>query len=133
MKNLKLTIVFALMAMAATAQHSIKVNVTNLENNEGVVRIELINSDEKVVEQQAVEISNNTCELTFEKVKNGTYAIRYYHDENNNGEMDTGLFGIPEEGYGFSNNATGFMGPPDFEDQLFEVKKDLEMTLQTKN
>jgi len=121
------------MAMAATAQHSIKVNVTNLENNEGVVRIELINSDEKVVEQQAVEISNNTCELTFEKVKNGTYAIRYYHDENNNGEMDTGLFGIPEEGYGFSNNATGFMGPPDFEDQLFEVKKDLEMTLQTKN
>jgi len=133
MKNLKLTIAFALMAMAATAQHSIKVNVTNLENNEGVVRIELINSDEKVVEQQAVEISNNTCELTFEKVKNGTYAIRYYHDENNNGEMDTGLFGIPEEGYGFSNNATGFMGPPDFEDQLFEVKKDLEMTLQTKN
>ncbi len=133
MKNFKLTFVFALMAMAATAQHNIQVNITNLKNNDGVVLVELTNSNQEIVEQQSVEITNNKCTLTFENVAAGTYAIRYYHDENKNNELDTGLFGIPEEGYGFSNNATGFMGPPDFEDQLFKLEKDLEMTLNTNN
>ncbi|MDZ7756077.1 DUF2141 domain-containing protein [Rhodohalobacter sp.] len=30
-----------------------------------------------------------------------------YHDKNTNGELDTNLSGIPEEAYGFSNNARG--------------------------
>ena len=133
MKNFKLTIVFAFMAIAATAQHNIKVTITDLASSDGVVMVELSDVNNKTVAQQAVEITNNKSELTFENVDPGTYAIRYYHDENKNEKMDTGLFGIPEEGYGFSNNAKGFMGPPDFEDQLFEVNKDLELTLETNN
>ena len=34
----------------------------------------------------------------------GTYAVGVLHDENRNGRIDTGLFGIPTEGYGVSNN-----------------------------
>jgi uncharacterized protein (DUF2141 family) len=29
------------------------------------------------------------------------YAIAVIHDENRNGELDTNMFGIPKEGYGF--------------------------------
>ena len=50
----------------------------------------------------------------------GRYAISAYHDENGNGELDTGLFGIPSEDYGFSNNARGGFGPPDFADAAFD-------------
>jgi uncharacterized protein (DUF2141 family) len=35
-----------------------------------------------------------------------------FHDENDNGVLDKGAFGIPTEGYGFSNNAKGFFGAP---------------------
>jgi len=42
----------------------------------------------------------------------GRYAIQAFHDANGNGECDQGLFGIPREGVGFSNNAfTGFSRP----------------------
>ncbi len=35
-----------------------------------------------------------------------------FHDENDNGKLDTRIFGIPREGVGASNNATGRFGAP---------------------
>ena len=46
------------------------------------------------------------------RVPPGTYAVAVHHDEDGDGEMDTGLFGIPSEPHGFSNNARGRFGPP---------------------
>jgi uncharacterized protein (DUF2141 family) len=58
-------------------------------------------------------------------LKPGKYAFKYFHDENNNNKkMDTNVIGIPKEGYGFSNNAKGRFGPPDFKDTIFEIKND---------
>ena len=48
-------------------------------------------------------------------IPSGSYSIAIYHDINNNGQLDTGLFGIPSEPTGTSNNERGFMGPPSFE------------------
>ncbi len=50
----------------------------------------------------------------------GAYAIAVYVDENGNGELDRGLFGIPSEPYGFSRGGGSF-GPPAFADALVEV------------
>jgi uncharacterized protein (DUF2141 family) len=36
------------------------------------------------------------------------------HDENRNGELDTNMFGIPKEGYGFSSGAKVTMSAPSF-------------------
>jgi uncharacterized protein (DUF2141 family) len=57
---------------------------------------------------------------TFKDLEKGTYAIKLFHDVNNNGKMDTNMFGIPQEGYGFSNNV-GKFGEPDFIDAAFAV------------
>ena len=43
------------------------------------------------------------------------YAVSAFHDENGNGKLDANLLGIPTEGFGFSNDAHGSMGPPNFE------------------
>jgi uncharacterized protein (DUF2141 family) len=40
------------------------------------------------------------------------------HDENRNGELDTNMFGIPKEGYGFSSGAK-VMSAPSFSDAVF--------------
>jgi uncharacterized protein (DUF2141 family) len=51
-------------------------------------------------------------------------AIQAYHDENGNRKLDTGLFGIPKEPYGFSNNARNLLGLPKFEDAAFMLSGD---------
>ena len=51
----------------------------------------------------------------------GRYAVNAFHDENDNGELDTNLVGIPSEGYGFANDPSTTFGPPDFEDAAVTV------------
>ena len=57
-----------------------------------------------------------TMRFVFPGLTPGQYAVAVYHDENSNGEMDTNMLGMPSEGYGFSNEAEGSMGPPSFAD-----------------
>jgi uncharacterized protein (DUF2141 family) len=52
-------------------------------------------------------------------IKPGNYAIAVIHDENRNGELDTNMFGIPKEGYGFSSGAKVTMSAPSFSDAVF--------------
>jgi uncharacterized protein (DUF2141 family) len=54
--------------------------------------------------------------VIFTNLEPGPYAIIVIHDENDNGKLDTNFFGVPTEGYGFSNNAEGFLGPPSFKE-----------------
>ena len=51
----------------------------------------------------------------FRQLPPGPYAVIVFHDENDNGILDEDLLGIPTEGYGFSNNATGFFSAPSFD------------------
>ena len=38
-----------------------------------------------------------------------------YHDQNNNGILDSNFLGIPKEAFGFSNDARGIVGAPDYD------------------
>jgi uncharacterized protein (DUF2141 family) len=62
----------------------------------------------------------------------GEYAISAFHDANDNKKMDTNLFGIPKEPIGISNNATGFMGPPKYNDAKFTVNKNTTLAITIK-
>jgi uncharacterized protein (DUF2141 family) len=64
-------------------------------------------------------INNKTSTCSFDPIPAGTYAVACFHDENKNGKLDTGLFGIPTEGTVASNHAKGFMGPPSFDKAKF--------------
>ena len=52
-----------------------------------------------------------------------------FHDENANGKIDRNFVGIPKEGYGTSNDAKGFMGPPKYEDAKFELTADKKLVI----
>lgn len=52
-------------------------------------------------------------ELDFADLSPGGYAVALFHDENDNGRLDK-RFGIPTEGFGFSNNPHFWFGPPSF-------------------
>ena len=59
--------------------------------------------------------SAGTLRFVLRDLPPGRYAVNAFHDENDNGELDTNLVGIPSEGYGFANDPGAAFGPPDFE------------------
>jgi len=58
--------------------------------------------------------------LTFTGLEAGAYAIALLHDENDNGKADRTLGMMPKEGFGFSRDARVRMGPPSFDDAVFD-------------
>jgi uncharacterized protein (DUF2141 family) len=54
----------------------------------------------------------------------GSYAVALYHDANDDGRMDRGVFGVPTEGYGFSRNVGGGLSAPSFRDAALQVGAD---------
>jgi uncharacterized protein (DUF2141 family) len=53
--------------------------------------------------------------FTIGPVPPGRYAVIVFHDENDNGQLDENGWGVPTEGYGFSNDATAFLAAPSFD------------------
>jgi len=68
----------------------------------------------KPVKSRIVDIGSRPTLVHFAGLDAGSYAFSVFADENANGKLDTNLVGMPTERYGFSNDATGFMGPPGF-------------------
>jgi len=129
-----ITSILLLVAIATFGQESLTLNVkiNDLRSDNGKIMIQLSDKDQNTIGAEIATINDGICSVKFNSLKAGTYAIRYFHDENENGELDTGTFGIPTEGFGFSNDARGFMGPPSFDDQLFELNGNKSITLATK-
>ncbi len=55
-----------------------------------------------VCKRQIDSLQNLTVSYTFKDVPEGDYAVFVFHDENNNGILDTGIFRRPLEGRGYS-------------------------------
>ncbi|RZN76666.1 MULTISPECIES: DUF2141 domain-containing protein [unclassified Winogradskyella] len=130
-----LAIKAAFFGMQNVTSHDITVNISGLESNDGKILIGLYDEENKFLKDRfkdAIgEIDQEKSTITFTDIPEGTYAISFIHDENDNGKMDTNFMGIPKEDYGCSNNAKGFMGPPKWKDAKFELKSDktIDITL----
>jgi uncharacterized protein (DUF2141 family) len=124
-------VVFIFAYINASSQITLRVEITDLRNNSGKVMFQLFDGKEKVITQEMGDINEKGCLIIIKNLKEGRYAVRFYHDENQNQVMETNLLGKPTEGYGFSNNVTGRFGPPSFEKWLFELKNDKTISLKT--
>jgi uncharacterized protein (DUF2141 family) len=114
---------------AQTGASRVIVRVTDVRNPAGTVVIGIWNSKDgfpketaKAFRKATVAIMNGTATTTFADVPYSEYAIGVYHDENNNGKMDTRFPGIPVEGVGSSNNVHPRFSAPSFTDCRFEVR-----------
>lgn len=78
---------------------------------------------DKAVLQRVVEVpgGQDSVSVIFEKVREGTYAVAVFFDRNNNGRIDTNIFGMPKEKYGFSNNVFPFARAASFTEAAFKV------------
>src|SRR5258708_5163160 len=94
------------------------VKITGLRNADGNIRVALRRDENTIVDAKILEIDPKTltAEVAFENLPEGTYGVTVIHDENKNGKLDMNEMGMPEEGYGHSNNPAKRMGPPNFDE-----------------
>ena len=118
-----------LFSAVSKSQHKLEIEISGLRNDKGKVMLQLFDSGEHVIDSLMTPISSKKCNVSIPGLPAGSYAVRYYHDENLNGKMETNMFGKPTEGYGFSNNVTGKFGPPPFKKWLFEITDDKKISL----
>jgi uncharacterized protein (DUF2141 family) len=60
--------------------------------------------------------------VTFKDLPPGRLAVKILQDLNGNGEMDSTMFGVPEEPFGLSNDIKPQMSAPGFDETGFELK-----------
>ena len=107
----------------------LEIVITGFENNTGDCWFAIDNSEDVYESEDTVwigkilPIENNQVTVIIDSLNYGEYAIKVFHDENRNGELDTDIFGIPDEDYGFSNDASGWFGPPSWENAKFLFNK----------
>lgn len=103
----------------------LKIRINGFQNENGTCRFALDNSGELYESNDSVfigkilKIQNYSVVISIDSLAFGEYAIKVFHDENNNGKLDKNFLGIPSEAYGYSNNASGWFGPPSWEDAKF--------------
>ena len=109
---------------------SLTVQVEGLRGQEGNLCVKLFNGsqgfpndNDRAVTRECVPIASAPLDqpLTyrFDEVPAGSYAVALYHDRNGNQQLDRGVFGMPIEGFGFSNDAPAVTSAPDYEDAVF--------------
>ena len=100
--------------------------ISGVEHNKGYIDVKIYTNKESFLKEElAAEIirkkaSKDQTVIPLSKVHEGTIAIVVYHDEDSNGELKTGLFWRPKEGFAFSNNYTP-KGPPKFKKAAIEL------------
>ena len=104
------------------------IDISGFPSSDGYAMVALNNSKDsyKSGEDAAIAltkmiVSDQKAQAVFTNLPYGWYGISIYHDENSNGKLDKNAMGIPKEAYGFSNNARGFFGRPNYEDVMFQL------------
>ena len=126
-----------LLAQEPNTTHALQITVNNFENLKGKLQVCLTDKKEDFLKQceytKVVNVTDNTISLEIANIKTGIYSISVFHDENNNGVLDTKyFFKIPSEPYGFSNNPSARFGPPSFEKCTFLIDKDKQISIELK-
>jgi len=114
------------------SQHTLDIEIINLRNETGLIMLQLFDENHNLVQEEKGIINDERSYITIKNLKPAKYAIRYFHDENMNGILETNKTGKPVEGYGFSNDAYGAFGPKPFKEWLFEINNDKKILLRTK-
>ena len=115
---------------------TLTIEVASFENTKGVLRVCVTDQKDDFLKSCAfskiVTVEDDTVSLKIENIEKGNYAVSVYHDENNSGILETGgVFGIPLEPFGFSNNPNITFGPS-YKKSVFKMTSDKNISIKLK-
>ena len=115
-----------LIAAPLASASDLTVTVEGIAKQQGSIMLGLFDeasyNGDGAVDGANLTVEGTSVTVTFEGLEPGEYAVRLYHDVNDDGEMNTNPFGMPTEPYAFSNDAKGRFGPAKWDDAKFSVE-----------
>ncbi|HEY9824062.1 MAG TPA: DUF2141 domain-containing protein [Stenomitos sp.] len=116
----------------------LEVKLNGLKNGNGQVCLSLFSGPKGFPQGgKGSSLRSSQCAVAsqktvlFKNVPLGSYAIAVIHDMNRDGRLNTNGLGIPNEGFGFSNNPPLRFGPANFaESQVFVSGKTTTVNIQ---
>jgi uncharacterized protein (DUF2141 family) len=114
------------------------VNVQGVRSNQGLVAVTLYADDSSkfLMHHGSLYVGRAPAMAPATRVciyipAPGVYALAVYHDANANRKFDRTGIGLPNEGFGFSNDPPVFLGMPSFKRVRVSVPKtDLNTTIK---
>jgi uncharacterized protein (DUF2141 family) len=121
-----------IVSIGYVSAQNLTVRIENADIGKGHLMVGVFNSESdfpnKTFRDQRITITERTMEIIFPNLPTGRYAVSVYQDSNDNGKLDTLLFGIPKEKYGFSNDVR----LPNYEKCIFDFNGNMTITIQIK-
>ena len=114
------------------------VNVDNVRDSRGLIAVTLYTDDRrKFLARRGslyvgrVPARQGRTRVCIHVPKPGIYAVAVYHDADADRSFDRTGLGLPDEGFGFSNNPPTFFGLPNFDRVRIRIpKSDLSTTVR---
>lgn len=136
MHNLLLLAV--LLANATFTTVNLEVEFYNVQKAKGTLRIAIFDNEadfdarRPAIFETAVSVNEKkNFAVQIPDLESGkSYAVAAFHDINNNGELDTNMFGVPTEPYAFSNNPKVKWKAPTFTETSFKAGGETGMRLR---
>jgi len=137
--NWLITSIFLTLTMTKTELVPVTIQVTNIRNNEGTIRIGVFKDNESFQSEQPIQyifiektdLENGYVSTTIE-LQVGKYGLSLIDDENDNHALDYNWIGIPKEGFGFSNFDEMIFSKPHFRKFEIEILPDQENQVEMK-
>jgi uncharacterized protein (DUF2141 family) len=114
-------------ARAAGPTASLTIQVENVLPAGGILRLGLYDAarypddDSKPIASADVPAVAGQTVITLHNIPPGVYAIQTFQDVNANDKMDTSWIGLPQEPFGFSQDAKPFLSKPSFDEVKFTL------------
>jgi len=134
MKGLFIFFLF-LLPILGFSQNTLSIKVNNVESTKGKVNVAVYDSDEAflsfdhVLKSDSVVAHKGSVVLNISDLPAGEYALAVFHDENDNGKLDTNWLGIPKEKVAFSNAKMKTFGPPKYKECAFRITSDHQIDI----
>lgn len=129
---LSLSIIFS-QPLSSQSTGTIDLQITSAKSDKGVMRILVFKSAKGFPDQMehsvkaiSLRIKDKGTRIEIKDLPPGKYAIAAFHDEDENGKINTNPVGYPIEKYGFSNNAKAYFGPPEFDKASFTLENGIK-------
>ncbi|MBT8065015.1 MAG: DUF2141 domain-containing protein, partial [Gammaproteobacteria bacterium] len=107
-------LLFLLLPLEASSEETanLTVRVQGVTPGQGEVEVTLFSDEESWMENAAHVLREPVgdeawVDVLVPRLAPGDYAASVYYDQDGDGELDSGMFRIPKEPVGFSNDARG--------------------------
>lgn len=112
-------------------RYSFTLEINGLKSPTSTVYVGFYTADNSFPKQgqhqfrKVIQPNGNVVSETWDDIPSGEYAIAIYQDLNEDNQLNTNLFGMPQEPYGFSTDfKAGMFNLPTFQKCKITIDKD---------